>query len=269
MLDRLEEGLEHERMFVADASHELRMPLAVLKAELEVSLRERGGERHLRAALDSAVEETDRIIKLAEDLLLLARAQDGTLPIESVELDLEELLSELHARFEPIVERDSRSLALEPVAIPTTIVVRGDRDRIAQAVSNLIDNTLRYGGGPITLSARPAAGSIEIHVTDRGSGFGEFLPHARLTASAAPTAWPPARRRRAWPRDRAHDRPGARRRRRRTRPARRRGRRVGHPARERVPQPRPGARRLSVPRSHPGLTSIAHLLLRCADAAQS
>jgi two-component system, OmpR family, sensor kinase len=178
MLDRLEDGLEHERMFVANASHELRMPLAVLKAELEVSLRERGGERHLRAALDSAVEETDRIIKLAEDLLLLARAQDGTLPIESVELDLEELLSELHARFEPIVERESRSLALEAVAIPATIVVRGDRDRIAQAVSNLIDNTLRYGAGPITLSARPAAGSVEIHVTDRGSGFGEFLPHA-------------------------------------------------------------------------------------------
>jgi len=159
MLDRLEEGLEHERMFVANASHELRMPLAVLKAEIEVSLRERGGERHLRAALDSAAEETDRIIKLAEDLLLLARAQDGTLPIESIELDLEELLSELHARFEPIVEREGRSLALEPVAIPATISVSGDRDRIAQAVSNLIDNTLRYGAGPITLSARPAEGA--------------------------------------------------------------------------------------------------------------
>ncbi len=178
MLDRLEEGLEHERMFVANASHELRMPLAVLKAELEVSLRERGGERQLRAALDSAAEETDRIIKLAEDLLLLARAQDGTLPIESVELDLEELLSELHARFEPIVGREGRSLAVEPVAIPATIFVSGDRDRIAQAVSNLIDNTLRYGAGPITLSARPAEGSVEIHVTDRGPGFGEFLPHA-------------------------------------------------------------------------------------------
>jgi signal transduction histidine kinase len=178
MLDRLEEGLERERMFVANASHELRMPLAVLRAELEVSLRERGGERHLRAALDSAVEETDRIIKLAEDLLLLARAQDGTLPIESVRLDPEELMSELHARFKPMVEREGRVLTLEPVAIPTTMILRGDRDRIGQAVSNLIDNTLRYGAGTITLSARPAVGSVEIHVTDRGAGFGEFLPHA-------------------------------------------------------------------------------------------
>ena len=178
MLDRLEEGLEHERMFVANASHELRMPLAVLKAELEVSLRERGGERHLRAALNSAVEETDRIIKLAEDLLLLARAQDGTLPIESTELDLEGLLSEIQARYAPMIEREGRSLTLAPVTIPETIVVRGDRDRIAQAVSNLLDNTLRYGAGPVTLSARPAAGSVEIHVTDHGPGFGEFLPHA-------------------------------------------------------------------------------------------
>ena len=178
MLDRLEEGLEHERMFVANASHELRMPLAVLKAELEVSLRERGGERHLRAALDSAVEETDRIIKLAEDLLLLARAQDGTLPIESLELDLEELMSEFQARFEPVVEREGRPLIVEPIAIPRTMVVRGDRDRIAQAIWNLIDNTLRYGAGPITLSARPAGSAVEIHVTDRGAGFGEFLPHA-------------------------------------------------------------------------------------------
>ena len=151
MLDRLEEGLEHERMFVANASHELRMPLAVLKAELEVSLRERGGERHLRAALDSAVEETDRIIKLAEDLLLLARAQDGTLPIESAELDLDGLLSEIQARYAPMIEREGRSLTVEPVDDPRHVVVRGDRDRIAQAVSNLIDNTLRYGAGPVTL----------------------------------------------------------------------------------------------------------------------
>ena len=178
MLDRLEEGLEHERMFVANASHELRMPLAVLKAELEVSLRERGGERQLRTALVSAVEETDRIIKLAEDLLLLARAQDGTLPIESVELDLAALLSDIEARYAPLIEREGRSLRLEPVTMPDTIVVRGDRDRIAQAVSNLIDNTLRYGAGPVTLSARPATRSVTIHVTDRGEGFGGFLPHA-------------------------------------------------------------------------------------------
>ena len=93
MLDRLEEGLNHERQFVANASHELRMPLAVLKAELEVALRERGGEAQLRAAMHSAIEETDRIVKLAEDLLLLARAHDGTLPLRPLSIGVGELVS--------------------------------------------------------------------------------------------------------------------------------------------------------------------------------
>ena len=179
MLDRLEDGLNHERMFVANASHELRMPLAVLKAELEVSLRERGGEHALREAMGSAVEETDRIIKLAEDLLLLARAEDGTLPIDAHDLTVEELLVELGARFAPVFERAGRPLEVDVDSVPPGTAVRADPDRIEQAVANLIDNTLRYGAGPTTLGARVDGGSVEIHVTDGGPGFGEqFLPHA-------------------------------------------------------------------------------------------
>ena len=179
MLDRLEDGLNHERMFIANASHELRMPLAVLKAELEVSLRERGGERALRDAMGSAVEETDRIIKLAEDLLLLARAEDGTLPIDAHAVTVEELLVELGARFSPVFERAGRPLEVDVESVPAGTAVRADPDRIEQAIANLIDNTLRYGDGPTTLGARVADGTVEIHVTDSGPGFGEqFLPHA-------------------------------------------------------------------------------------------
>jgi signal transduction histidine kinase len=179
MLDRLEEGLNHERMFVANASHELRMPLAVLKAELEVSLREHGGEQALRSAMASAAEETDRMIKLAEDLLLLARAEDGTLPIDAHDLAVEELLAELGARFSPVLERAGRSLEIDATAVPTGTAVRADSDRVEQAVANLVDNTLRYGAGPATLSARLGAGAVEIHLTDDGPGFGEeFLAHA-------------------------------------------------------------------------------------------
>jgi two-component system, OmpR family, sensor kinase len=179
MLDRLEDGLNHERMFIANASHELRMPLAVLKAELEVSLRERGGEPELREAMGSAVEETDRIIKLAEDLLLLARAEDGTLPIDAHVLTVEELLVELGARFSPVFERAGRPFEVDLEAVPAGTAVRADPDRIEQAVANLLDNTLRYGAGPTTLGARVEGGTAEIHVTDSGPGFGEqFLPHA-------------------------------------------------------------------------------------------
>ena len=118
MLDRLEEGLNHERQFVANASHELRMPLAVLKAELEVALRERGGERPLRAAMRSAIEETDRIVKLAEDLLLLARAHDGTLPLAPERLAVAELLDELGERFAPIVAESGRELVVDRADLP-------------------------------------------------------------------------------------------------------------------------------------------------------
>jgi two-component system OmpR family sensor kinase len=178
MLDRLEDGLNHERQFIANASHELRMPLAVLKAELEVSLRERGSEQRLRDAIGSAVEETDRIVKLAEDLLLLARAEDGTLPIEPQDLAVEELLVEIGARLAPAVERAGRSLIVDIESVPAGTAVQADPDRVQQAVANLVDNSLRYGGGPVTLSARPAGTSVEIHLSDRGPGFGDFLPHA-------------------------------------------------------------------------------------------
>ncbi len=175
MLDRLEEGLNHERLFIANASHELRMPLAVLKAELEVSLRERGGEAQLRAAMHSAIEETDRIVKLAEDLLLLARAEDGSLPIEPTELPVEELLADLGERFSPIVADAGRSLTVDAGASPITASIRADPSRVQQAVGNLIDNTLRYGAGTITLSARSAGDRVEIHVADEGAGFSDWL----------------------------------------------------------------------------------------------
>jgi two-component system OmpR family sensor kinase len=173
MLDRLQEGLNHERQFVASASHELRMPLAVLKAELEVALRERGGEAPLRAAMHSAIEETDRIVALAEDLLLLARAHDGTLPITPVALPAAELVAELGDRFEPIVRQSGRSLIVDCSALPAWAMVCADPDRIRQAISNLVDNSLRYGDGAVTLSARPAAECVQLHVSDHGAGFGE------------------------------------------------------------------------------------------------
>jgi two-component system OmpR family sensor kinase len=172
MLDRLEEGLNHERQFVANASHELRMPLAVLKAELEVALRERGGEAPLRAAMDSAIEETDRIVKLAEDLLLLARAHDGTLPLHPLSIGVGELVSELGERFAPIVARSGRELIVDCAGISPNLSVRADPDRIRQAISNLVDNSLRYGDGAVTLSARLLDGQVQLHVSDHGAGFG-------------------------------------------------------------------------------------------------
>ncbi len=87
MLARIERGMDRERRFVADASHELRSPLALLRAEVELALDLPRGEQELRAALRSIGEEADRVSQLAEDLLLLARLDEGRLPLREEPLE--------------------------------------------------------------------------------------------------------------------------------------------------------------------------------------
>ena len=87
MLDRLQRSFERERRFVADAGHELRTPVAVVKTELEGALRTGDYGPEVREALVAAVEECDRLAQLAEDLLVVARAAEGELPVRPEELD--------------------------------------------------------------------------------------------------------------------------------------------------------------------------------------
>jgi len=168
MLGRLEAAFEHERRFVADASHELRTPLALLRAELEVALRRPRDRDELEAALRSAAEETERLVKLAEDLLLIARADEGQLPIRREPTPIAELLERVRSRFAARAEGLSRTLRVEPA---NGAVVDADPARIEQALGNLVDNAFHHGAGTITLSARIERGRVELHVTDEGAGF--------------------------------------------------------------------------------------------------
>ncbi|MHB8693086.1 MAG: sensor histidine kinase [Solirubrobacteraceae bacterium] len=176
MLARLEQGLEHERAFVADASHELRSPLAVLKAELEVGLMENGSAEDLRATVSSAIEETERLTNLAESLLVLASAEQGLLALNRGVIYTVDLLGSIVTRFSSQASRAGRSLTISP---GTGGCIVGDGARLEQALGNLVENALRYGEGRIAVCARAAGGTIELHVTDEGSGFpADFLPAA-------------------------------------------------------------------------------------------
>src|SRR5215204_3338845 len=101
MLDRIEAAFARERTFVADASHELRTPLAILKTELELALSRGRTNEELTEALRSASEETDRLVALAEDLLVIARSDQGRLPIRAEELRAAELLERVRDRHAP------------------------------------------------------------------------------------------------------------------------------------------------------------------------
>jgi signal transduction histidine kinase len=169
MLGRLEAGLARERRFVADASHELRTPLALLRTELELARRHRRSPDELRAALDSAAEEVDRLGRLAEDLLVLARVDEGRLPLRREKIRVADLLEAVARRFGRGIElelRDGES-------------VFGDRLRLEQALGNLVDNALRHGAGTVRLEAARHDGTVLLRVSDEGAGFPpELLPTA-------------------------------------------------------------------------------------------
>ena len=175
MLRRLHAAVEHERRFVADASHELRTPLALLQTELDLALRRTRTREELESALRSASEETQRLVRLAEDLLLIARADEGSLPIRPVEVDADRLLAEVAERFA------TRALALgrELHAEPSGLEVRADPLRVEQALGNLVDNALTHGAGSVELRAVDAGEHVELHVLDEGAGFRpDFRPRA-------------------------------------------------------------------------------------------
>ena len=176
MLARLEAALTRERQFVDDASHELRTPLALQKTELELALRYEGDSDRLRAAIASAIEETDRLVQLAEDLLVIARSDQGRLELEAEPVELARLFEDLRERFRGRAEGGGRSLVVEA---PDGMRVRADRLRLEQALTNMTDNALRYGAGEVRLSAGQVNGMTEIHVADQGPGFpAEFIDSA-------------------------------------------------------------------------------------------
>jgi signal transduction histidine kinase len=177
MLDRVEAAVARERRVVSDASHELRTPLTTLRAEVDLALMGDRDKADLRAALESASEEAKRMSRLADDLLVLARADQGRLPLHPRALLARDLLEDAIGRATAGAELRGRSVVI--AASSDGCVVRADPDRAAQALDNLITNALLYGDGTITLSARSADQHVELHVTDEGNGFPEeLLPRA-------------------------------------------------------------------------------------------
>lgn len=185
MLERLEDAVTRERRFVDNASHELRTPLANLKAELDLAQRSPRTTAELRDAVVSAAEETDRLTRLAEDLLVLARAHGGRLPIRREPVDLGQLAREVVAGF-------SARAGEARLTVTTSYdePVPADPTALRQALGNLVDNAMRQAPtGTVTVSVSADGDTIRVSVSDTGEGFPpEFLPHALEPFTRADTA---------------------------------------------------------------------------------
>jgi signal transduction histidine kinase len=176
MLARLEAAFEHERRFLADASHELRTPLALLRTELELALRRPRSRDELEEALRSAADETERLTRLAEDLLLIARFDRGSLPIRPERLSARELLDDVAERFGARAAQAGRELTVEA---GVDAFLDADPVRLGQALGNLVDNALTYGRGRVRLFVISQPEQVELHVSDEGPGFSaEFVGRA-------------------------------------------------------------------------------------------
>jgi len=182
LLDRLQLALDRQRDFVADASHELLTPLTALRAELELAGRPGRSRAALEAAVTAAAGDTERLIHLAGELLLLARAQEGASFLHPAEVDVPGLLAAAARAFAG--QARARGVTLQVRAGPVPAVT-ADPERLRQAVDNLLSNAIRHSpaGSAVELAAarirRPGQDLVIIEVRDQGPGFPPgFLPHA-------------------------------------------------------------------------------------------
>jgi signal transduction histidine kinase len=169
LLSRLEAAFRRERQFIADASHELRNPLTVVRANIEgIEQRERSDPRELARQVAALRRATDRMASVVDDLMIVARAQSPS--AEFADVDVESLLVELRDEYAPVAA--DRKLSIE-VATAPRLAVRGDRISLERAVSNLVDNALRFApeGSAVKLVAGRSADWAWVAVEDRGPGI--------------------------------------------------------------------------------------------------
>ena len=188
LLDRISHALERERRLIADASHELRTPLTVLRTELELADRPTRSREELAESVHHASREAGRISRLAEDLLLLARTDQGGPIVRTVAQPVEPVLKEAVTGASARAADSEVTVALE---VDPELVAPVDPDRLRQAIDNLVDNALRVvpAGSTIQVAARTVDGEVEVAVSDAGPGFPpEFLPKAFERFRRADTA---------------------------------------------------------------------------------
>ena len=179
MLDRLEKGFEQERRFTSDASHELRTPLTALKGRLEVTLSRTRTEKEYQQTLADLSQEVDRLVRLSNSLLYLARLDQSNQTWQAETLNLSDLLESIIDSMQGVAELKQIELRSD---IPPDLHVQGNLDQLTRLFLNLVDNALKYtpedGQVVVRLEKNDKNKMVCVSVADNGQGIAaEHIPH--------------------------------------------------------------------------------------------
>ncbi len=171
LLDRLSESFERQRRFMADASHELRTPVAILRGEAEVALSQQARSlEEYRESLGVLHHEAERLTHIVEDLFTLTRADAGQYPLQPRDFYLDELVAECVHSARTLALAKKISLNFEEASESP---IRADESLLRRMILNLLDNAIKYTfeGGRVTVTCRRAADQYVLSIADTGGGI--------------------------------------------------------------------------------------------------
>ncbi|MGA2623092.1 MAG: HAMP domain-containing sensor histidine kinase [Bacteroidota bacterium] len=169
MIERIEASFRSQKQFVADASHEIRTPLTVICSELEFAER-RVTEPSVKESIQTSLSEIDRLAKLTDSLLLLARLDASQLKLNLQPVRLDELLVECVQLAKSIADKKNIRIRVD---LEEALTLRADRERMKSIILNLLDNAVKYSGNDTTVSVSLARrnSSVMLSVADQGPGI--------------------------------------------------------------------------------------------------
>jgi signal transduction histidine kinase len=175
--ERLQGSFEQAARFSADASHQLKTPVAILRAGIDEILDEPGLPANLRERIADLLQQTRRLTSVAENLLLLSRADTGRLALRQTNFELRKVLEGSLEDAHVLAEKSNLQIEAK---LPDTLPVRGDREMIALILQNLVENAVKYNrlGGKILVSAQKSGDGVQIRVGNNGRSIpAELTPH--------------------------------------------------------------------------------------------